>query len=543
MLDDQGLGAVSAPMEGTGASIAAGKPVFPAPIYRDTVLAQVFADAKTYFLAPLIEIEYAHTLMLARQDIMPKPEAARCLQALDALDRSALRETRYDGSFEDLFFLLEHKLAEACGAEVAGKMHTARSRNDIDLTMYRMVLRGQLLDLLAAQLTLAKLLAELAWTYRAALMPAYTHNQPAQPTTLGHYLMALVEILERDAERVVAAFTRVNRSPLGACAITTTGFAIDRSLTARLLGFGSLAVNSYGAIAAVDYLLESAAVLTTGMVSLGRFAQDLLLWSTAEFNFLRLSDAYVQISSIMPQKRNPVPLEHVRVLASRALFQAQGVAGCLHNTPFADMNDAEDDLQPLVYTAFADGIRSLTLLGGALAGAEFHTSRMAVAANGNFLTVTELADTLVRICGISFHAAHHLVSTAVKELNIEGAGFDLDRMAAIILRDLQSGPGDPRPITREQILQSLSARNFVDVRSRPGGPALSSLEPEILAAQQQIALHQTWLSATRASLDQAHVELHREARKLIQATGVQAAGVQAQSAGEGDAAKNEVFRP
>jgi argininosuccinate lyase len=525
-------------MEGTGASIAAGVPVFPAPIYRDTVLAQVFADAKAYFLGPLIEIEYAHTLMLGRQAIMPELEAARCLQALDGLDRKTLRETEYDGSFEDLFFLLEGKLAETCGAEIAGKMHTARSRNDIDLTMYRMVLRGLLLDLLAAQLTLAKLLARLAWTHRAALMPAYTHNQPAQPTTLGHYLMALVEVLERDAERAIAAFGRVNRNPLGACAITTTGFAIDRSLTARLLGFKGLAVNSYGAIAAVDYLVESASVLATGMVSLGRFAQDLLLWSTAEFNFLRLSDAYVQISSIMPQKRNPVPLEHVRVLASRALFQAQGVAGCLHNTPFADMNDAEDDLQPLVYTAFADGIRSLTLLAGALGEAEFHTTGMAAAANGNFLTVTELADTLVRTCCISFHAAHHLVSTAVKELNREGVGFDPDRMATIILRDLPSVPGSVQPITREQILQSLSARNFVEVRKLPGGPAMSSLEPAIVSAQQQIAHHQAWLSETRASLARAHADLHRKASELIQA-----AGLQAQSAGAGQATAPQAFRP
>ena len=499
----------------TGASFTEADVSFPAPIYRDTVLAQVFADAKKYFLAPLLEIEYAHTLMLARQGLIPVEEAARCFQALDGLDLQALKDAPYDGTFEDLFFLIEHTLAAACGPEVAGKMHTARSRNDIDLAMYRMVLRGYLLDLLTAQLALALLLADLAWTHRATLMPAYTHNQPAQPTTLGHYLMAMIEVLDRDVERGIAAFDRVNRSPLGACAITTTGFPIDRFLTARLLGFNGLVVNSYGAIVAVDYVLESASVLAAGMVSLGRFAQDLLLWSTAEVNFLRLSDAYVQISSIMPQKRNPVPLEHVRVLASRSLFEAQSIFGCLHNTPFADMNDAEDDLQPLVYTAFEDGIRSLKLLTGALSQAEFHTDRMAIAAEANFLTVTELADTLVRVTGVSFHAAHQLVSNAVRELTAGGTGSVTDAMTAIIQRDLPLIACDTRPITREQILTALSARNFVEVRSLIGGPALSALEPEIVRAKQQIEEHQRWLSEVRVSLGLAHEELHGAVETLV----------------------------
>ncbi len=503
------------PPPNTGVSSADAGQAFPAPIYRDTVLARVFADAKKYFLGPLLEIEYAHTLMLARQDLMSAREAAQCFQALDALDLQALRDTPYDGTFEDLFFLIEYKLAEACGSEVAGKVHTARSRNDIDLTMYRMVLRGYLLDLMTALLALALLLADLAWTHRATLMPAYTHNQPAQPTTLGHYLMAMIEVLDRDVERVIAAFGRVNRSPLGACAITTTGFPIDRFLTARMLGFQGLVVNSYGAIVAVDYLLESASVLAAGMVSLGRFAQDLLLWSTAEVNFLRLSDAYVQISSIMPQKRNPVPLEHVRVLASRSLFEAQGIFGCLHNTPFADMNDAEDDLQPLVYTTFEDGIRSLTLLTGALSQGEFRTERMASAAEANFLTVTELADTLVRGTGISFHAAHQLVSNAVRELTASGTPFVTENMTAIIERDLALIAGTTRPITREQIRTALSARNFVNVRSIVGGPALSALEPEISRAKQQIEEHQRWLSGVRVSLGLAHEELHGAVEVLV----------------------------
>src|SRR5215469_15759007 len=148
---------------------------FPAPIYRDTVLAPVFADAKRYFLNPLIEIEYAHTLMLAHQGIMTEAEAALCIRALDSLNLDEIRAAQYDGTFEDLFFYIEKKLAAICGEEVAGKMHTARSRNDIDLTMYRMLLRERLAQIFAALLALRQRIVELAWEHRSTLMPAYTH--------------------------------------------------------------------------------------------------------------------------------------------------------------------------------------------------------------------------------------------------------------------------------------------------------------------------------------------------------------------------------
>jgi argininosuccinate lyase len=488
---------------------------FPAPTYRKTVLERVFSDAKRYFLEPLLEIEYAHTLMLARQHIMPSSEAAMCIRALDALDLAEIREAKYNGSFEDLFFLIQHSLSSTCGAEIAGKMHTARSRNDIDLTIYRMLLRDLLREILAALLDLRGVLVDLAWQHRAALIPAYTHNQPAQPTTLGHYLMAFIEILERDSERLIAAYARVNRNPLGACAITTTGFPIDRHLTEQLLGFEGLQMNSYGAIAAVDYLTESCSVLAVSMVNLGRFVQDLILWSTAEFNYLRLSDGYVQISSIMPQKRNPVPLEHVRILASRALNQAQSILGCLHNTPFADMNDAEDDLQPLVYAAFEDGDRSLRLLAGVLSEAEFNTSRMAAAAEANFLPATELADTLVRTIGISFDAAHHMVSNAVKELIATGIGFDPESMTAIVERELPSITTASPSITRDQIRDSLRAQNFVNVRTIPGGPSAIVLEPEILRARNQIAVDQSWLEAAAKHRQNSRAMLRQQCDELL----------------------------
>ena len=488
------------------------KNAFPSPVYRDTVLAQVFADAKRYFLRPLIEIDYAHTLMLCRQGIVSLSDAAQCLRALDGLDLAAIEAMPYDGSFEDLFFLIQREIALACGAEAGGRMHTARSRNDIDLTMYRMVLRSLIIETLTELHAFRSCLIDLAWKHRASLCPAYTHNQPAQPTTVGHYLMGMIEVLERDSERLIAAYGRVNRSPLGACAITTTGFPIDRECTRVLLGFDGLQVNSYGAIAAVDYLTESCSSLAVLMLNLGRFAQDLLLWSTAELGFLRLSDGYVQVSSIMPQKRNPVAIEHVRILASRAFTQGQSILGCLHNTPFADMNDAEDDLQPLAYTAFGDADRALRLLTGILNEAELNVEAMALAADRNHLAATELADLLVRSTGISFHEAHRIVSSAVKQA---GGNAGPDAMVARIEHALAAHPALAR-ISPDEIRKSLMAANFVAVRRVPGGPAPEVLDSEILRSRERSAECKQWIAQAKQRLEQAHLALHAQSDNLVQ---------------------------
>src|SRR5260370_25762414 len=284
-------------------------------------------------------------------------------------------------------------------------MHTALSRNDIAITLYRMMVRRKLLTLGGAISEVRSVLLDFASRNLQTVMPAHTHTQPAQPTTLAHYMLAAAEVSARDITRVKAAFAHVNLSPLGACAITTSGFPIDRDLTARWLGFEGLAENSYAAIAAIDYMTESASAVAVSMVNLGKLVQDLLLWSTREFGFLRLSDAFVQSSSIMPQKRNPVALEHTRILASRALGEAQAVFTCAHNTPFGDINDSEDDLQPLVFTLFADALRALRLLAGLLKSAEVDPERLASRAAPDFMTVTELAGTPVRQAGMSFREA------------------------------------------------------------------------------------------------------------------------------------------
>jgi len=463
---------------------------FPAPVYAETVLAPNFEDAKKYFFGFLLDVHFAHTRMLGEQAIITRQEEYILLSALDGLDQEAVVQTPYDGTCEDLFFYIQDLLAEAVGSDTAGKMHTALSRNDVAITLYRMMVRRELLTLGGAISEVRSVLLDFASRNLQTVMPAHTHTQPAQPTTLAHYMLAAAEVLARDITRVKAAFAHVNLSPLGACAITTTGFPIDRNLTARRLGFEGLAENSYAAIAAIDYMTESASAVAVSMVNVGKLVQDLLLWSTREFGFLRLSDAFVQSSSIMPQKRNPVALEHTRILASRALGEAQAVLTTAHNTPFGDINDSEDDLQPLVNTMFSDAVRSVRLLAGVLRTAEVDCDLLARRAGQNFITVTELADTLVRREGLSFREAHRMVAAAVTASGSEDEASSVARM-------LKSQNPSLR-MTDAELAQSLDPVNFIRVRKVIGGPA-----PERMAeASERERNHQReieeWLASNTA---------------------------------------------
>ncbi len=384
------------------------------PQYIDHVLSENFEDAKALFLSPLLSINYAHLVMLADTAIVSPDEAHALREALDAISVTDVRATPYHDTCEDLFFHIERLIERHCGEDTAGRLHTARSRNDIDMTMYRLRQREYILTVLDSSLKLRGGLIELADRHRDTLVAALTHTQPAQPSTVAHYLLAVIEQLERDAVRLRAAFATTNRCPLGACAITGTGFAIDRQLTSDLLGFDAPTGNTYGSIATVDYLLESVSAVAVLLSGLGRVVQDLLLWSTLEFGYVRLADGFVQASSIMPQKRNPVALEHARAIASKGLGQAGAVMLAVHNTPFGDVVDTEDDLQPLVASMFRDARRAIVLVDAALRAAEFDVARLESRAAEGGTTLTELADHLVRQHRIPFKTAHAIAGRLLK---------------------------------------------------------------------------------------------------------------------------------
>ena len=481
-----------------------------APEYVKHVLDENFEDAKALFLEPMVAINYAHLVMLAEQGLIPPDQARLVRDALARLSLDELKKVRYDGSCEDLFFYLERQLSSAAGEEAAGRLHTARSRNDIDMTMYRMRQREFVLGLLRASLDLREALLAVASQHRETIFAAHTHTQPAQPTTVAHYLHAIIEQLERDGRRLTSAYVSVNRGPLGACAITGTGFAIDRWTTSTLLGFDEPTGNTYGSIATVDYLLESVSGAATLLVGLGRFLQDLLLWCTAEFGYLRLPDGFVQCSSIMPQKRNPVALEHARGLASKALGEALAVFHAVHNTPFGDIVDTEDDLQPLVFTCFKDATRAVTLTAAAMRGAQFDTARMAERAAKGLITVTELADTLVRERQIPFRSAHRIATTFVRVKGSEPQISD----AEALKKASEDVLGQAIAFRPEQLAEILSPRHFVEVRRTPGGPAPAETALALAESHARLNDQRAWLQVRLDRLTNAQHELRERAGAL-----------------------------
>ena len=469
------------------------------PDYVRLVLNENFEDAKALFLSPLLEIHDAHLVMLAERGIIPRQEARQIRAALRTIDPGAIQSVRYDGTYEDLFFYVEERLAAACGDEVAGRLHTARSRNDIDMTMYRMLVRDWVLALADATLALRESLAGQARRHVHTLFAAHTHTQPAQTTTVAHYLLGAIEQTERDMPRLLAAFATVNQNPLGACAITGTGFPIDRARTAELLGFSGPTGNTYGSIAAADYLLESAGAAAVALVGLGRLVQDLLFWCTSEVGYLRLPDALVQTSSVMPQKRNPVALEHARALASKALGQALAIPTAVHNTPFGDIVDTEDDLQPLVAAMFKDARRAVSLVAISMRQAEFNVAKMRERAAAGWVTVTELADTLARDHGLPFRTAHHIAATVVR---LSAAREDAP-LAALVAEASAAVAGRAITLGAEEAARVLSPEHFVAVRNTWGGPAPEVVETAIAAADERIRRDRETLGRLREGVNGA----------------------------------------
>jgi argininosuccinate lyase len=307
-----------------------------------------------------------------------------------------------------------------------------------------------------------------------------------------------------------ASYTATNRCPLGACAITGTGFPIDRDLTAALLGFSGPTGNTYGSIATVDYLLESASATAILLTGLGRFVQDMLLWCTSEFGYVRFGDGFVQSSSIMPQKRNPVAVEHARSIGSKALGQTQAIFTMVHNTPFGDVVDTEDDLQPLVYSAFRDATRAVRLVAAAMPTAEFDAERLEARAGDGWTTLTELADTMARDHRLPFTTAHRLARDLVVAQQRE-PNRPLSSLMAETSRALL---GVPIEYPEADLSEILSPRHFVDVRRTWGGPAPEETRQALGSSLTALDEDQAWCRSETDGLRAAEQQLQERSARL-----------------------------
>lgn len=417
----------------------------------------------------------AHAAMLGACGIISREDAA----AIDAGLAQLAERFERDGppadvqAHEDIHMAIEALLAEEIGP-AAGRLHTARSRNDQVATSFRLWVRGACARAETRLVALARALVERAGEHAATVMPGFTHLQVAQPITLGHHLMAYVEMARRDADRFRAAAARMDECPLGAAALAGTGFPIDRDMTARALGFARPMRNSLDAVSSRDFALDYLAAAAIAGAHLSRLAEEIILWTSQPFGFARLPDAWSTGSSIMPQKRNPDAAELARGKAAGLAAAFSRLAGMLKALPLAYAKDLQDD-KATVFQAADELELVLEAMAGMVATIRFEPERMRALAGAGHATATDLADALVRLAGLPFREAHHVAGRAVAAA--EAAGCQLAELDDAALAAI-----DPR-ITRAMLMDVDAS---VASRASFGGTAPGRVREAVAQARAEL---------------------------------------------------------
>ncbi len=407
-----------------------------------------------------IDGSIAHVRMLADRKILSRDDADQIVAGLETIRSSLERgDFEWDASKEDVHMNIELALTSAIG-DAGGRLHTARSRNDQVATDLRLWTRQACESIVADIDAFLAVLADKADAHVEYLMPGYTHLQRAQPVRLAHHLLAWAEMLDRDRGRLVDAALRMNESPLGSAALAGTTFPIDRDATAKALGFARPMRNSLDAVASRDFLLESVSALAICSVHLSRIAEELVLWSSQEFAFVQMSDAFTTGSSIMPQKKNPDMPELVRGKTGRVVGSLVNLLVMLKGLPLAYNRDLQEDKAP-VFEAFDTVHDCVAVLTGAIDSATFDKARMATALQAGFLDATEVADWLASR-GVPFRDAHHVAGKLVQQAAQQGK----------TLSDLPLGAYKAlHPAFDETVFLALDMETAVERRDVIGGPA------------------------------------------------------------------------
>lgn len=415
----------------------------------------------------------AHAAMLGAQGIVGDDDVVAILGGLDTIgaeyDRDGVPE---DLDLEDIHMTIETRLAALIGP-AAGRLHTARSRNDQVATSFKLWVRDAIDAVDAGLAALIDALLIRADEHAATVMPGFTHLQIAQPVTLGHHLMAYVAMLTRDRGRFTDARTRLNECPLGSAALAGTGFPIDRAATATALGFDRPTANSLDSVSDRDFALEFLSCAALTGLHLSRLAEEIVIWASQPFGFVSLPDAFSTGSSIMPQKRNPDAAELVRGHSGRLIGCLTALLVTMKGLPLAYSKDMQDD-KPPVFEAFDLLALSLAAMTGIVATLTFNAAAMRVAAGRGFSTATDLADWLVRVANVPFREAHHITGRAVKAAEAAGIG-----LADLSLADLQAIDARIGP----DVFDVLSVDASVASRTSFGGTAPSRVHAAITAAR------------------------------------------------------------
>ena len=425
----------------------------------------------------------AHAEMLAKQGIITADDAKRIAYGLDTiLSEIADGKFSFKRALEDIHMNVEGRLGELIG-EAAGRLHTARSRNDQVATDFRLWMRDTIDALDAALAGFQRALADKAFAHAGTVMPGLTHMQTAQPVTFGHHLLAYVEMAARDRDRFADARKRLNESPLGAGALAGTSFALDRSMTAKALGFDRPAANSLDAVSDRDFAMETLAAASIAAIHMSRLAEEIVIWTSPLTGLAKLSDKFTTGSSMMPQKRNPDAAELIRAKTGRVIGVLAALMVVMKGLPLAYAKDMQEDKEGAM-DALAALSLSIAAMTGMVSDLEPDTSRMRKAAAEGYATATDLADWLVRTLKIPFRAAHNLTGRIVAKA--AEVGVPLHRLPLATMREVE-------PRISEDVFSVLSVDRSVRSRTSFGGTApknvraqarkwLRKLEKEVLTS-------------------------------------------------------------
>jgi len=420
----------------------------------------------------------AHAAMLRDQGIISNEDASAILSGLDQI----AEEFERDGvperiELEDIHMTVEHRLGELVGP-AAGRLHTARSRNDQVATDFRLWVDNACWETIEHVEELQRALVAVAEVHAETVMPGFTHLQVAQPVTLGHHLMAYYEMLDRDVSRFVGASVRMARCPLGSAALAGTGFPIDREATANALGLCEPTANSLDSVSDRDFALDYLSAAAQCSLHLSRLAEELIVWASPQFGFVKLSDEFSTGSSIMPQKRNPDAAELVRGHSGRIIGCLTSLMVTMKGLPLAYSKDMQDDKEP-VFDAYDLLQLSLEAMAGMIGTVTFVPERMRAAAEQGYSTATDLADWLVREADVPFREAHHITGRAVKLAEERGCKLD-----ELIVADLKAI--DER--IDERVFDVLSVDASVRSRTSYGGTAPEQVREQIAKAKEELGL-------------------------------------------------------
>lgn len=465
-------------------------------------------EADRWIFPSDIMVDKAHTAMLAKQGVIDRKDAAAILKALKKIEASGTDGVHIE-EFEDVHMAIESKLIKAVGENVGGRMHSGRSRNDEVITCVRISARSELLGLMTDLIELRKAIVGLASENIETVMPGFTHLQHAQPTTLAHHLMAHASALSRDFERLLDAYRYVNVNPLGSAAFASTGFPLDREYTTRLLGFDRPMDNSMDGVSARDFILTTIGAIAILEVDLSRLADELVLWSTSEFGFVELSDAYASTSSIMPQKKNPDVLELIRGRCGTVIGHMVAAFTIVKGLPYSYNSDLQE-VTPQLLRSFEISRSSVRIMTGAVNTLKVNKKEMARKSTMGFTTATEIADTIVRSTGLPFRTAHGIVGRLAR-----GDGnpslADVDQASMDMIGKKLSKMG----LTGKALEEAKDPMKNVQRRSVLGGPAKAAVAKKIAAEKERLKADEKAASGLGKRLEKADAGLSKAVDGII----------------------------